>query len=58
MAKKEQTSAIPLILGAVVLGVIAAVMASLFLNAKERELKDYMDKRKQLIRRSSSLREI
>ncbi|MAS82702.1 MAG: Flp pilus assembly protein CpaB [Legionellales bacterium] len=39
MAKKEQTSAIPLILGAVVLGVIAAVMASLFLNAKERELK-------------------
>ena len=39
MAKKEQKSVIPLIAGAIGLGIVAAVMAMLYLNAKEAQLK-------------------
>ncbi len=39
MAKKEQKSIVPLIAGAVGLGIVAALMAMLYLNAKEAQLK-------------------
>ncbi len=39
MAKKEQKSVIPLIGGAIGLGIVAALMAMLYLNAKEAQLK-------------------
>lgn len=39
MAKKEQKSVLPLIGGAVGLGIVAALMAMLYLNAKEAQLK-------------------
>ena len=39
MAKKEQKSVVPLIAGAIGLGIVAAVMAMLYLNAKEAQLK-------------------
>ena len=39
MAKKEQKSVVPLIGGAIGLGIVAALMAMLYLNAKEAQLK-------------------
>lgn len=39
MAKKEQKSVIPLIAGAIGLGIIAALMAMLYLNSREAQLK-------------------
>lgn len=39
MAKKEQKSALPLIAGAVGFGIVAALMAMLYLNAREAQLK-------------------
>lgn len=39
MAKKQQNSALPLIAGAVGFGVVAALMAMLYLNAREAQLK-------------------
>ncbi|MFT5396665.1 MAG: pilus assembly protein CpaB, partial [Gammaproteobacteria bacterium] len=46
MAKKEQKSVVPLILGAVGLGIVAAVMAMLYLNAREGQLKALYEKQK------------
>ena len=39
MAKKQESSAIPLIAGAVGFGIVAALLAMFYLNTKEAELK-------------------
>ncbi len=39
MAKKQQSSALPLIAGAIGFGVVAALLAMLYLNAREAQLK-------------------
>ncbi|MEQ8427150.1 MAG: Flp pilus assembly protein CpaB [Gammaproteobacteria bacterium] len=39
MAKKEEKSALPLLAGAVGFGIVAAILAMLYLNAREKQLK-------------------
>ena len=39
MAKKQQSSALPLIAGAIGFGIVAAILAMLYLNAREAQLK-------------------